>query len=43
MKIAKFIIIAIGIITFSAFAYYIKSDVLRIDIFEHRHMLFWKE
>jgi len=24
-------------------AYYVKSDVLRIDILEDRHLLFWEE
>jgi len=39
----KKVIITLGIIMLIIAAYYIKSDVLRIDIFEDRHLLFFKE
>jgi len=37
------LLIILSIIVVLVLAYYIKSDVLRIDIFEGRHMLFWRE
>jgi len=42
-KIHRPIIIALIAVALLIIAYYIKSDVLRIDIFEDRHLLFFKE
>lgn len=43
MTLLKKITIALTIIAVLVIAYYVKSDVLKVDILEHRHLLFLGE